>query len=181
LKDFTTGLDTGVTLTVTGGEFIGSGQATQGANPSIGEAFTIFNGKVSTIGVISYVNQVANSLLLTFNGLKPSQTYDLAFFAHRDFYGWDRASLVTLSGQDAFTNTSSVTTDNPSEAGGVIFSGPTDTSTRLPADNDKGYVARFSNIDPGSDGQVTLTISFDGNVANQYAGKYGSAIRLMEE
>ena len=146
----------------------------------MGDAFTIFNGKVSTLGVISYVNQVDSSLLLTFNGLNPSKKYDLSFFAHRDFYGWDRASLVTLSGQDAFTNTSSVASDNPSEVGGVIFSGPSDTSTRLPADNDKGYVARFSNIEPGSDGKVVLTISFDGNVASQYTGKYGSAIRLME-
>ena len=180
LKDFTTGLDTGVTLTVTGGEFIGSGQATQGADPTMGDAFTIFSGKVSTLGVISYVNQIANSLLLTFNGLNPSKTYDLAFFSHRDFYGWDRASLVTLSGQDTFTNTSSVATDNPSEAGGVIFSGPGDSSTRLPADNDKGYVARFGNIAPGSDGKVVLTISFDGNVASQYTGKYGSVVRLIE-
>ncbi len=180
LKNFTTGLDTGVTLTVTGGEFIGSGQATQGAAPTMGDAFTIFNGKISTLGVISYVNQDANSLLLTFNGLNPSKTYDLAFFAHRDFYSWDRASLVTLSGQDAFTNTSSAATDNPSEVGGVIFSGPADTSTRLPADNDKGYVARFSNIEPGSDGRIVLTISFDGNIASQYTGKYGSAIRLIE-
>ncbi|MGP0590914.1 PKD domain-containing protein, partial [Nitrospira sp. T9] len=180
LKDFTTGLNTGVTLTVTGGEFIGSGQATQGANPTVGDAFTIFNGKVSTLGVISYVNQAANSLLLTFNGLNPSKSYDLSFFAHRDSYGWDRASLVTLSGHDAFINTSSVASDNPSEVGGVIFSGPSDTSTRLPADNDKGYVARFSNIEPGSDGKVVLTISFDGNIASQYTGKYGSAIRLME-
>ncbi|WP_447964756.1 PKD domain-containing protein [Nitrospira sp. Ecomares 2.1] len=180
LKDFTTGLDTGVTLTVTGGEFIGGGQATQGANPTMGDAFTIFNGKVSTLGVISYVNQDANSLLLTFNGLNPSKTYDLAFFSHRDFYGWDRASLVTLSGQDAFINASSAATDNPNEVGGGIFSGSSDTSTRLPADNDKGYVARFSNIESGSDGKIVLTISFDGNVASQYTGKYGSAIRLME-
>ncbi|WNM58152.1 PKD domain-containing protein [Candidatus Nitrospira allomarina] len=180
LKDFTTGLNTGVTLAVTGGEFIGSGQATLGANPTMGDAFTIFNGKVSTLGVISYVNQITNSLQLNFSGLNPSKTYDLSFFAHRDFYGWDRASLVTLSGQDAFTNTSSVASDNPSEVGGVIFSGPSDTSTRLPADNDKGYVARFSNIEPGSDGEVVLTISFDGNSASQYTGKYGSAIRLME-
>ncbi|MBA3965256.1 MAG: PKD domain-containing protein [Nitrospirales bacterium] len=180
LKDSTTGFDTGVTLTVTGGEFIGSGQATQGADSAMGDAFTIFNGKVSTLGVISYVNQVDNSLLLTFNGLNPSKKYDLSFFAHRDSYGWDRASLVTLSGQDAFTNTSSVASDNPSEVGGVIFSGPSDTSTRLPAANAKGYVARFSNIEPGSDGKVVLTISFDGNVASQYTGKYGSAIRLME-
>ena len=67
--------------------------------------------------------------------------------------GWDRAFLVTISGADAFTNQSSVATDNP-EAGssGAIFYGPGDDSTRLPADNDNGYVARFTDIDPGADG-----------------------------
>ncbi|HNP28806.1 MAG TPA: VCBS repeat-containing protein [Nitrospirales bacterium] len=183
LKDFTTGLDTGVTLTVTGGSYNGASQAVQGANPTTGDAFTIFNGKVNGQGVISYIDDVNNSLVLTFTGLTPSRMYDIAFFAHRDANGWDRASLVTLSGQDAFTNTSSVATDNPDTGtypGGVLFTGPTSPSTRLPADNDNGYVARFSNIDPGSDGTVVLTISFDGNVPNQYTGKYGSAVRLTE-
>jgi hypothetical protein len=170
LKDFTTGIDTGVTLTVSGGTFDGSAQGAQGANPTTGDAFTIFNGKVSGLGVLSYIDDVNNSLVLTFSGLNPSKRYDLAFFAHRNTSGWDRASLVTISGQDAFTNTSSVATDNPSEAGGVIFSGPTDTSTRLPADNDNGYVARFSQVNPGSDGIVVLTISFDGIPLHQYTG-----------
>ena len=72
-------------------------------------------------------------------------------------------------------------TDNPSEQGGVLFTGLTDLSTRLPADNDNGYVARFAEIDPGSDGEVVLTISYDGNVGNQFKGKYGSAVRLYEK
>jgi hypothetical protein len=40
-------------------------------------------------------------------------------------------------------------------------------------------VARFSNIDSGSDGRVVLTISYDGS--SPYKGKYGSAVMLMEE
>ncbi|MDH3503408.1 MAG: hypothetical protein OEM58_02620, partial [Nitrospirota bacterium] len=186
LKDFTTGLDTGVTMTVAGGSFdpINTDAEIVGANPTTGDAFTIFDGKVNGQGVLSYINDVNNSLVLTFTGLTPSKRYDLAFFAHRDANGWDRASLVTLSKQVGFTNTSSVAADNPDTVnypGGVLFTGPTSPSTRLPADNDNGYVARFSNIDPGSDGTVVLTISFAGNVPSQYLGKYGSAIRLMEQ
>ena len=177
LKDFATGLDTGVTLTVTGGSYDGTTQATQGANPTTGDGFTIFDGKVNGLGAISYDG---NSLVLTFSGLNPSKTYDLSFFAHRNNYAWDRASLVTLSGQEAFTNTSSVASDNPSEPGGVIFSGPSDTSTRLPADNDNGYVARWGEVRSGSDGIVVLTISFDGTMGNEGLGKYGSAVRLIE-
>jgi hypothetical protein len=180
LKDFNTGLNTGVTLTVTGGEFTPPGNATQGLDPTTtgSDAFTLFNGKVSGLGVISYITGQNDSLELTFTGLNSSKIYDLAFFAHRNNYAWDRASLVAISGQDAFTNTSSVATDNP--IGGVIFSGPTDESTRLPADNDSGYVARFSDINPGSDGTVVLTISFDGTSPVE-KGKYGSAIMVVEQ
>jgi hypothetical protein len=179
LIDYATGLSTPVTLTVTGGSFSGDSQAGHGANPVSGtDAHSLFNGKVSGLGAISYIDQAGSSLVLTFTGLDSSKDYDLAFYAHRDKYDWSRASLVTLSGQDSFTNTSSVATDNPNESGGVLFTGPNDTSTRLPADNDNGYVARFSNIDPGSDGRVVLTISFDGTTP--FTGKYGSAVRLQE-
>jgi hypothetical protein len=83
-----------------------------------------------------------------------------------------------------FTNQSSVATDNPDTVnypGGVLFTGPASPSTRLPADNDKGYVARFTGIDPGSDGEIVLTINWEGTAGAGYKGKYGSAIRLVEE
>ncbi len=181
LLNFATGLPTQVTLTVTGGSYSGVAQAGHGADPVSGtDAHSLFNGKVSGQGAISYIDQAGSSLVLTFTGMDPSKAYDLAYYAHRNNYGWDRASLATLSGQNNFTNISSVATDNPNEAGGVLFTGPADPSTRLPADNDNGYVARFSNIDPGGDGQVVLTISFDGPVPSQFKGKYGSAVRLQE-
>jgi len=177
LRDFNTGNPTAVTLTVTGGSFIGPSQAAQGADPTTGDAFTIFDGKVNGQGAASYIDLVGSNLVLTFTNMDPTKVYDLTFYAHRNFYGWDRASLVTISGQDAFVNTSSIAADNPDTVtypGGVLFTGPTSPSTRLPADNDNGYVARFSNVKSGSDGTVVLTISFDGAPANQYQGKYGS-------
>jgi hypothetical protein len=181
LIDYDSGLGTGVNLVVTGGTFDGANHAGLGANPAAGtDAYAVFNGKLSGHGHLSYINQSSNSLVLTFTGLNDSKTYSLVFYAHRDKYAWNRASLVTLSGQDSFTNNSSSANDNPSEPGGVLFSGPSDPSTRLPADNDNGYVARFDNIDPGSDGQVVITVSFDGNNASQYKGKYGSAIMLEQ-
>ena len=180
LVDFNTGNPTPVTLTITGGDFIGDVQAAQGADPATGDAFAIFDGKVNGQGVISYIDQAGSNLVLTFTNMDPNRLYDLTFFSHRNANGWDRASLVTLSGTGGRTNTSSVATDNPSEPGGVIFSGPSDNSTRLPADNDNGYVARWSDVNPGSDGEVVLTISFDGSELEQFKGKYGSAVRLVE-
>ena len=159
LRDFNTGNPTAVTLTVTGGLFDGDPSATQGADPTTGDAFDIFDGKVNGLGVLSYVDDVSNNLVLTFTNMDSNKVYDVTFFSDRDRISaddWDRASLVEISGHDAFVNTSSVASDNPSETGGVIFTGPTDTSTRLPSDNDNGYVARFSNIKSGSDGTVVL-------------------------
>jgi hypothetical protein len=177
LLDFGTGLPSPVSLTVTGGSFIGDGQAAQGANPASGtDAHALFNGIVSGQGAISYINQAGSSLVLTFTGLDPSKVYDLAYFAHRNNYAWDRASLVTLSGTAGRTNISSVASDNP--VGGVIFSGSGDNSTRLPADNDNGYVARWNNVTSGSDGVVVLTVSYDGT--DPFTGKHGSAVRLQE-
>jgi hypothetical protein len=178
LVDVSTGSPTQVTLTVTGGTFDGAAMATQGANPTIGDAFNIFNGIVSGQGVISYIDSADSHLVLTFTNMNPSKFYDLTFFGHRDANGWDRASKVRIVGADAFVNTTSFATDNP--VGGALFSGPNDASTRSPADNDNGYVVRYSNINPGSDGEVVLQIEYDGTVGNEFTGKYGSAVRLME-
>ena len=181
LVDFATGATTGVTLTVAGGEFNGESNAAQGAEPVAGtDAYATFNGIVSIDGAISYINDANDALVLTFAGLDPNKTYDVVFTGHRDKYAWDRGSLVTISGADAFTNASSAATDNPNEVGGVLFTGPTDPSTRLPADNDNGYVARFAGINPGSDGEIVLTISWDGTAGSAYKGKYGSAVMLRE-
>jgi hypothetical protein len=89
--------------------------------------------------------------------------------------------LVTLVGADGFVNQSSIATDNPNAAGGALFAGPGDDSTRLPADNDNGYVARFIDVVPGSDGQVALSVSWDGTPGTEYEGKYGNALMFREQ
>ena len=43
-----------------------------------------------------------------------------------------------------------------------------------------GYVARFTEPDLGSDGEVLLTIRWGGNAGSEFKGKYGSAVRLKE-
>ena len=183
LVDYSTGLPTDVKLTVTGGVFIVA-NATQGSEPDSGtDAYNYFNGKVSSLGAISYNNTAppAGNLVLTLTGMDPNEKYDLVFYANRDGYAWDRASLVTISGADAFTNSSSVATDNPTGTSGTIFDGPTDASTRLPADNGtRGYVACFTDVNSGSDGEVVLTVSFDGTGGNEYKGKYASALMVKQ-
>src|SRR5262245_44084420 len=185
LIDFATGSGTGVTLTVTGGSFDGSSNATQlsGAPAPGTDAFNVFDGKLTAFGSLSYQDLAppAGNLVLTFTGLDPNKLYELVFYGHRNDFGWTRASLVTLSGAASFANQSSAATDNPGDPSGALFSGPGDDSTRLPSDNDNGYVGRFVNIASGSDGQVALSVSWDGVAGTEYRGKYGNALMLREQ
>ena len=178
LLDYATGVGTGVTLTVTGGIYNGGGHARDGRDaPDDTDAGGLFSGIVSTQGAIAYVNRPNSPLILTFTGLDPTLTYTVALHGDRGAYGWDRASLATLGGVDAFINASSEAADNPDPAsGGALFAGPDDPSTRLPADNPRGYVARFSGISAGNDGEITLTLTANGNAG--YRGKYASAVML---
>ena len=181
--NFADGTGTGVTMAVTGGSFNGTSHATiYSGFPDEGDAYDVFNGKLDAMGSISYNNE---DLELTFSGMDPDKTYTLIFYGHRNKYGWDRASLVTISAADDFTNQSSNADDNPrddcGDGSGRIFCGPNDSSARLPADNDTGYVARYKGIDPGDDGEVVLTISWDGTPGSEDQGKYANAVLLMEE
>ena len=178
LVDHGTGEGTGVTLHVAGGNYNGEGHAYDGGDAPAGtDAMEIFGGIVSTRGAIAYINAPNNPLMLTFTNLEPTRLYTVVFHGDRGAYGWDRASTVRIHGAGAFTNTSSAAEDNPaSGSGGAIFSGPDDPTTRLPSGNPNGYVARFSEIDPGADGEIMLTIEADGN--SGYRGKYASAVMI---
>jgi len=185
LVKYSDGSSTAISLTVTGGSYIGGVQATHGAEPAGGtDAYTYFNGKVSCLGAISYDDTAppAGNLVLTLTEMDPNKTYNLSYYANRGSYDWDRASLVTISGADVFTNSSSAATDNPTGTGGTIFDAPTDASTRLPADNGtRGYVAYFTDVNSGSDGEVVLTISYDGTGGTHlYKGKYASALMVQQ-
>lgn len=181
LRKFSNNSLTGVTLTIYGGEYVPgspSYHANDGRETAVGDA-AIFNGKISPKGAIAYYNAAspAGDLVLTFSGLNINKLYKIIFYADRNAYGWDRASLVTISGVDGFQNQSSIGIDNNSLP---LFSGTSDPSTRLPSDNINGYVACFNNINPGSDCIFVLTVSFDGIVAQQYKGKYASALMVEE-
>ncbi|MFA7486059.1 MAG: PASTA domain-containing protein, partial [Phycisphaerae bacterium] len=180
LVDYNTAEAADVILTVTGGTF-SSSFATLGAEPASGtDAYNIFNGKVSSTGGIHYIDSAppAGNLVLTLSNMNPDKTYNIAFYGNRNDYTWDRASLVTISGADYFTNKSSVGLDNNNNP---LFSGPDDDSTRIPSDNTAtGYVAYFADVECGSDGEVVLTISFDGVAASQYKSKYASALMVQQ-
>ena len=179
LIDHDTGIGTGIFLAIDGGIFNGGGHAFDGGDPPAGsDAFDVFDGIVTTRGAVSYLGGPGSSLVLTLTNLDPGQRYTVVFHGDRAAYGWDRASRVTLAGADAFINDSSVAQDNPAPgSGGALFRGPDDPSTRLPAANSNGYVARFTEVDAGADGTIALTVQADG--AGGIRGKYASALMLQ--
>jgi hypothetical protein len=182
--DYATGSETNVRMTVSGGKIDGTAQLTMhGADVVPGtDAYDVFFAKVSTIGTMSYEAAVPLAEI-AFSGLVPGRCYELVFYANRSTttYGWDRASRIVLVGADSFTNQSSVATDNPDPVwGGALFAGPDAAETRLPADNDNGYVARFVDVDAGEDGALRLQIVWDGASTEQYNGKYANALMLAE-
>jgi hypothetical protein len=147
LKDITTGNTVGVTITFaqTGGTAYGT---TGEPNPASGtDAYATFNGIVDMNGVQSY-GSAGWHVDITFAGLDPARKYRFATSAVRGVVSYtDRKTLYTLTGADALTNASSagVTVVAPNQ---VYF--VTGDNTTL------GYVARWIDIDPGTDGSFSV-------------------------
>lgn len=121
-------------------------------NPASGtDLHTIFDGYLNLNDAV-YANSPST---MTFSDLDPTKVYEVVIAANRGSQPtW--ASEFTISGADAFTNTSSSGTfgDSP------LFDGPDDPSTIIPTQNTTtGYVARFSGIKPGADGTFVITAS----------------------
>ena len=96
-------------------------------------------------------------LILTFSDLDPEKEYEVVLFGNRDKAAYsNRVTRFIISGHDEFQNKST---------SGAVFSGPADTSTVIVNGNNTtdGYVARFSKVEPGSDGSFTITVTDGGS------------------
>ncbi|MBN1675798.1 MAG: lamin tail domain-containing protein [Kiritimatiellae bacterium] len=148
LIDYATGETAPVSVSITGG---GSVEEWLPTNPAEGtDAHTVFNGIVDCDTHIGYS---ATPLHMTFTGMDPSLTYEFVFYCNRGNEAYtNRTATVTLSDVDGFSNTSTP---------GATITGVQDDSTILPAGYNtlSGYVARFSQIEPGPDGDMLVTVS----------------------
>ena len=168
LIDLGTGKLIPVALTVTGGAWNGSTHTVQGDGSRPGtEAYGIFHGMVDVEGVTSYAD---TDLEIAFSGLDPSLRYEAILFGNRNRSSYsDRLSKTTISGVVHMENTSTQ---------GSGFVGLHDESTTIAHgyNREEGYVTRFSNIDPGSDGRFVLTVSDGGS--SSPSKFYANALRL---
>ncbi|MGI6740204.1 MAG: MBG domain-containing protein [Brevefilum sp.] len=157
LLDFDTGVETDVTVTVnfdpassqTGTPY---NYTSGGSMPdSDTDAYEIFNNKVNLQGVI--MSNTSNErdfwVDVVFDGLNPDKTYTFAATTNRaggSSYS-DRETRFTISGMDAATYASSNGATKINDHS-VYFVTGENTST--------GYVAKWVNIQPGSDGSFKV-------------------------
>jgi len=130
------------------------------------DGYNYFNGKLNCTGIISYA---AGNTVFTFTGLNSNKKYKFVFFGNRaDPTYTGRTSKVIISDADSFTADSSA---------GVTISTTTttdDSATYCTGYNTvNGYVAAWTNINPGADGDFVITVTLGTH-------QYSNAIMLQE-
>jgi len=150
LRDYATGAATAVRLAISGGTVSDATRA-QGSNASSGtDGYNVFNGIVDSVGLISYS---AANLSFSFTGLDPNLRYEFVLFGNRNVAAYtDRLTRVAISDVVEFTNSSTA---------GAAFSGPADPAATMVNgyNTANGYVARFTDVNPGTDGDMLITVS----------------------
>jgi hypothetical protein len=173
LKNLDDGSNTPVTAAFTAS---GTVQVTSnGSDAASGtDAATTFTGKVSSTGV---VNGTTSGwwIDLTLSGLDPARTYTFAGTTVRGSSSYStRNSTYILSGDEAATNASSsgvTVIDNH-----TIAFNTGDNSAR-------GYVVRWQNINPGSDGTIVIRsrASTTGEISGSSSNAYGLSVFMLAE
>ena len=148
LKDFYTGVSTGVTASFTdsGGvvyqpDLTGGGIETNSGT----DAYNTFTAVGVKVAGVVYYGSAGWYVDLTFTGLDPTKLYEFTTTANRSGPTYtDRITKYTISGADSYSNTSS-------------FGGAGALTTFCTGDNTlNGYVARWTSVNPGTDGSFKV-------------------------
>ena len=174
LKDKATGASTGATLTLTqNGTVIWQPSTSSGGTDcsSGTDARTIFDpaATVSLVGTV-YYGSTGWWVDASFTGLNPAKQYTFVTTANRANTSYtDRLTRYTISGADAFTNTSS--------SGTTVGGGGASTTFCTGSNTAAGYVARWTAINPGADGSFKVRAEAGSTQNSAYAFH---AIQLVE-
>lgn len=175
LKNYSTGLETTVTATLTWNGCsmtTGTGAASGAGDEAIYFPAAYSGDGLALAGTVSYStgSEATWWVDLTFTGLNPLAKYEFATTANRNSTTYtDRFTKFTIVGADSATNGSSTGTaiDNL-------------TTVFCTGYNPNGNVARWTNIVAGADG--TFTIHFGVNSATSAGGRgYGPSVFLLGE
>ncbi len=152
LVDYTTGTPTSVTLSLSAVDATRDDSFSV-TDYSAGDILTEFGTILNNNGYVRHNTETAASLLTaTFTGLNPAKRYTVVVASDRA--GGTSASYANRTARfsildvDAFVNSSSVGIPNVG-ANWVEYN---------TGNNAAGYVARFSDIQSGADGDMVLTI-----------------------
>jgi uncharacterized repeat protein (TIGR02543 family) len=175
LKKYSDGINTAVTMTVvtsgTVDEQISSDYI--GAETNSGtDTYDTFHDYVNMVGGIR-LGAADSYIDITFTGLNPGDVYSFATTANRANSDADyltRITEFTISDTDAATNSST---------SGVTVNSNESVSFCTGYNTVNGYVARWTNIQPGSDGDFTVRFSVDTENSNTYA--YGPSVLLLQD
>ena len=172
LRNFADNADTGIDFNITGAN--GSQENTSSAHryPAAGtDAAAIFGTSASPIvthGGSTWEggNDGSGFTTFTFTGLQANLLYDVAIYGER---------AASNDGVEEFRITGTDWHANASSSGTQIDSFTTRLNTR--PNNTTGHVARWTNIDPGSDG--TFSVEIDPEVTSVSNIAYLTAMRLQ--
>jgi hypothetical protein len=120
-----------------------------GANATAGDAAGLFAGIVDGVGGYE-LHATDQHVTLTFDNLNPAKAYDVALTYNRGNAAYQRYSKTALTGEDSATDVSSVAA-NPD--GSITFNTGYNTLD--------GYVARWTDIDAGANGTISITTTWD--------------------
>ncbi|MBK6282517.1 MAG: hypothetical protein IPF54_07470 [Draconibacterium sp.] len=169
LKNFDTGATlTGVTATFTSNGSPNLGTSNGAATNSGTDAYNIFNGNANLVGVVNYGSSSGWYIDLTISGLDPTKTYTFVTTANRaDASYTARISRYTISDISAANNASS---------DGVTVISNESVSFCTGYNSVNGYVARWTGIQTGTDGDFTIRADYPSNYQ-----AYGLSVFMLQE
>ncbi|GAK59711.1 metallophosphoesterase [Candidatus Vecturithrix granuli] len=170
LKNYDTGANTAVTVTITKNGNISTGTSNGAYSNSGTDAYTTFYGKANMVGVINYASSTGWYVDMTFTGLDTTKTYTFATTANRADSSYTRNSQFTIS---------DITTATNASTSGVTVVSNESVAFNTGYNTVNGYVASWTGIQPGSDGDFKVRVNaypFD----TAYYG-YGPSVFMLAE
>ena len=154
LVDYSTGrvLTVNCSLTESGGVVWQPDVVSGGSDTNIGtDARNVFGGIVSLMGVV-YYGATGWWVDLELSGLDPAKRYEFVTTSNRNSSGYtNRISMYAISSADSYTNSSTQGTTISPDGSSTTFCTGYNTVN--------GYVACWTNINPGVDGKFIVKAS----------------------
>lgn len=169
LINYDTGAGTGVNLQVTGFDNAHRDDSFSVPNYTSGDAAVEF-GTILNNGYIRHNTVGQGYVEMLFTGLDPSKRYTVVITGERGEPSYtNRNTKFTLSGVDSFVNSSSA---------GIPYSGSNWVEFNTGHNTVNGFVARFSDVNPGANGSMLVTAGVGTNSASGHW--YVNTLKLVE-